>query len=97
MNVAPPARKPEGELRRGWTTGACAAGAGASRPRRLRVAGELAPPSPYILQNFFVRQLCPRVVHVAVLLQLAPHVGNKRHIRRYLALLCRGLGRRWLG
>lgn len=35
MNVAPPARKPEGELRRGWTTGACAAGAGAAAFRSL--------------------------------------------------------------
>jgi len=35
MNATPPARKPEGELRRGWTTGACAAGAAAAAFRAM--------------------------------------------------------------
>lgn len=35
MNATPPARKPEGELRRGWTTGACAAGAAAAAYRAM--------------------------------------------------------------
>lgn len=35
MNATPPARKPEGELRRGWTTGACAAAAASAAFRAL--------------------------------------------------------------
>ena len=35
MNTPPPARKPEGPLRRGWTTGACAAAAAAAALRAL--------------------------------------------------------------
>ncbi len=39
MNSQPPARKPEGSLRRGWTTGACAAAAAAAAFRAL-ISGE---------------------------------------------------------
>lgn len=41
MSSEPPARKPDGELRRGWTTGACAAAASAAALRAI-LSGEKA-------------------------------------------------------